>query len=52
VVRATSKDGEICSAEAETKRHAIKLAKSLCALGMSVAITGPDGHPVDETEDQ
>jgi hypothetical protein len=38
--------------EAETKRRAIKIAKSLRALGMQVAITGPDGNPVDEKEDQ
>jgi hypothetical protein len=52
VVRATSKDGEIFSAEAETKHHAIKLAKNLRELGMPVTITGSDGKPVDETEDQ
>jgi hypothetical protein len=55
VVKATSTErggGEILTADAKTRRHAVALAKDLRRQGMHVIITGPDGEPIDETEDE
>jgi hypothetical protein len=40
------------TAEKNTRREALELAKSLRAIGLLVIITGPDGKTVDETEDE
>jgi hypothetical protein len=39
-------------AEAKTLRDAIEKAQDLRKQGLDVKITGPDGKPVDETEDE
>jgi hypothetical protein len=55
VVRATSTErggGDILTADAKTRRHAVALAKDLRRQGMHVTIAGPDGEPIDETEDE
>ena len=38
--------------EAKTRRGAIEKARDLRKEGLEVTITGPDGKPVDETEDE
>ena len=40
------------TAEFETREAAIKSAKELRQMGCQVMITGPDGKPVDETQDE
>jgi hypothetical protein len=54
IIRATSTErGEgTFTAKAETRRQAIASAKRLRSQGFQVTITGPDGEPVDETEDE
>jgi hypothetical protein len=55
VVRAVNVDGVTgtFTAEKNTRREAVELAKSLREEGLWVIITGPDGKPLDETkEDQ
>jgi len=53
VVSATSTEhgGGTFTADAKTKRQAIALAKDLRRQDMHVTIIGPDGEPIDETED-
>ena len=53
VVRAIHVDGVTgaFTAEKNTRREALELAKSLRERGLWVIITGPDGKTVDETED-
>jgi hypothetical protein len=55
VVRAINVDGVTgtFTAEKNTRREAVELAKSLREHGLWVIIIGPDGKPLDETkEDQ
>jgi hypothetical protein len=55
VVRAVNVDGVTgtFTAEKNTRREAVELAKSLREQGLWVIITGPDNEPLDETkEDQ
>ena len=54
VVRAIHVDGVTgtFTAEKNTRREALELAKSLREQGLCVIIFGPDGKPVDETENQ
>jgi hypothetical protein len=54
VVRAIHVDGVTgtFTAEKNTRREAVELAKSLREEGLWVIIIGPDGKPVDETENQ
>jgi hypothetical protein len=40
------------TAELETRQAAIRSAKELREQRFQVTITGPDGNPVDETEDE
>jgi hypothetical protein len=52
VVRAVNVDGVTgtFTAEKNTRREAVELAKSLREQGLWVIITGPDGEPLDETK--
>ena len=54
VVRAINVDGVTgtFTAEKNTRRGALELAKSLRESGLWVIVTGPDGKTVDETEDE
>jgi hypothetical protein len=54
VVRAINVDGVTgtFTAEKDTRREALELAKSLRKNGLWVIITGPDGKPIDETKDE
>jgi hypothetical protein len=54
VVRAINVDGVTgtFTAEKNTRREAVELAKSLREEGLWVIITGPDGNAIDETEDE
>jgi hypothetical protein len=54
VVRAINLDGVTgtFTAEKNTRREALELAKSLRESGLWVIVTGPDGKTVDETEDE
>ena len=55
IVRAINVDGVTgtFTAEKNTRREAVELAKSLRQEGLWVIIIGPDGKPIDETkEDQ
>jgi hypothetical protein len=54
VVLATSKDRKIgrLAAEVATKDAALKSARHLRKQGFVVTVTGPDGRPVDETEQE
>jgi hypothetical protein len=54
VVRAINLDGVTgtFTAEKNTRREALELAKSLRESGLWVIFTGPDGKTVDETEDE
>jgi hypothetical protein len=54
VIRATSPEREarVLTADAETRRQAIAIAKDLRRQGLQVTITGPDGEPVDEIQDE
>src|ERR1700675_3742260 len=53
VVRATNISGRggTFASQATTKRAALRNAKRLRDVGLLVTITGPDGKPVDETEE-
>jgi hypothetical protein len=54
VIRATNisgRGGGTFTAEARTKRAALISAKTLRDQGMLVTVTGPDGKPVNETEE-
>jgi hypothetical protein len=54
VVRAINVDGVTgtFTAEKNTRREALELAKRLREEGFWVIVTGPDGKAVDETEDE
>ena len=54
VVRAINVDGVTgtFTAEKNTRREALELAKALREEGFLVIVTGPDGKTVDETEDE
>ena len=54
VVRAINVDGVTgaFTAEKNTLREALELAKSLREQHLWVIINGPDGKPVDETKDE
>ena len=54
VVRAIHRDGvtRTVKIEKNTLREAKESAKSLREQGSWVIITGPDGKPLDETENQ
>jgi hypothetical protein len=54
VVRAINLDGVTgtFTAEKNTRREALELAKSLRESGLWVIVTGPDGKTVEETEDE
>jgi hypothetical protein len=54
VVRAINVDGVrgTFTAEKNTRREALELAKTLREEDFWVIVTGPDGKTVDETEDE
>jgi hypothetical protein len=53
VVRALlAEPGGTFTAEFETLAAAVKSANELREQGSGVTITGPDGKPVDETQDE
>jgi hypothetical protein len=54
VVRAVNVDGVTgtFTAEKNTRREALELAKSLRERGFWVIIKGPDGKTLDETEEE
>jgi hypothetical protein len=54
VIRAINVDGVTgtFTAEKNTRREALRLAKTLREEGFWVIITGPDGKTVDETENE